>query len=94
MKVKFGVAPLLFACVMGASSAANAEAYRDDRYFNAFEQNVACATARGEVASMCASTRSIRENFAHAWRSRRAIKSRVDAAPSSSGPKAVCTQQS
>ena len=40
MKVKFGVAPLLFACVMGASSAANAEAYRDDRYFNAFEQNV------------------------------------------------------
>src|SRR5688572_33273743 len=40
MKVKFGVAPLLFACVMGASSAANAEAYRDDRYFNAFEQDV------------------------------------------------------
>lgn len=40
MKVKFGVAPLLFACVMGASSAANAEAFRDDRYFNPFERNV------------------------------------------------------
>ena len=37
MKVKFGLAPLLFACVMGASSAANAQVI-DDRYFNAFEQ--------------------------------------------------------
>ena len=40
MKVKLGIAPLLLAFVMGASSTASAEAYRDDRYFNAFEQNV------------------------------------------------------
>ena len=44
MKKKFGVGPLLFACitsasVLGASSAANAET-SDDRYFNAFEQTV------------------------------------------------------
>jgi soluble lytic murein transglycosylase-like protein len=44
MNVKSGVAPLLFACMMGASSAANADAYRDDRYFNPFEQNPSAAT--------------------------------------------------
>lgn len=38
MKMKFGVAPLVFACVMGANSAANAEVV-DDRYFNAFERS-------------------------------------------------------
>ncbi len=49
MTVKFGVAPLLFACVMGASSAANAEAYRDDRYFNAFEQNLPAAATNAKT---------------------------------------------
>lgn len=44
MMVKSGVAPLLFACVLGASSAANADAYRDDRYFNPFEQNLSATT--------------------------------------------------
>lgn len=37
MKMKFGVAPLVFACVLGANGAANAKS-TDDRYFNAFEQ--------------------------------------------------------
>ena len=44
MTVKSGVAPLVFACVMGASSAANADAYRDDRYFSPFEQNPSTMT--------------------------------------------------
>ena len=44
MTVKFSVASLLFACVMGASSSANAEAVRDDRYFNPFEQNLSAVT--------------------------------------------------
>lgn len=47
MKMKFGVAPLVFACVMGANSAANAEAFRDDRYFNPFEQNVSARPSEG-----------------------------------------------
>ena len=54
MTVKFGVAPLLFACVtslslLGASNAANAQAFRDDRYFNPFEQNLS-AVANGARA--------------------------------------------
>lgn len=49
MTVKFGVAPLLFACVMGANSAANAEAFRDDRYFNPFEQNLSAGPNDGRT---------------------------------------------
>ncbi len=39
MKMKFGVTPLLFACVMGANGPANAQTIRDDRYLSAFEQS-------------------------------------------------------
>jgi hypothetical protein len=40
MKMKFGVTPLLFACVMGANGTANADVIRDDRYLNVLQQNV------------------------------------------------------
>ena len=69
MMVKSGVASLLFACVssvsvLGASSAANAEAYRDDRYFNPFEQNLSATTndARAHRSS---------KRIRHAWHARK-----------------------
>ena len=40
MKMKFGVAPLLFACVMGANGTANADIIRDDRYPDAVQQSM------------------------------------------------------
>ena len=40
MKMKFGVTPLLFACVMGANGTANADVIRDDRYLGVLQQNV------------------------------------------------------
>ena len=86
MKMKFGVTPLLFACVMGANGPANAQTIRDDRYLGVLEQNtvqsreVRAHSRRHAKPSRAWRTREVAARFEEPAPARRA-----SAAPSGRG---------